>query len=80
MGVASVTPLKAINMKVVKIIENVPIRNDEGWYLFIQALIGSSYVYGAVVCETAAEASAIKEGHHLDIEKTKFVRRSTPTI
>ena len=68
------------NMKVVKIIENVPIRNDEGWYLFIQALIGSSYVYGAVVCETAAEASAIKEGQHLDIEKTKFVRRSTPTI
>ena len=67
-------------MKVVKIIENVPIRNDEGWYLFIQALIGSSYVYGAVVCETAAEASAIKEGQHLDIEKTKFVRRSTPTI
>lgn len=67
-------------MKVVKIIENVPIRNDEGWYLFIQALIGSSYVYGAVVCKTAAEASAIKEGQHLDIEKTKFVRRSTPTI
>ena len=67
-------------MKVVKIIENVPNRNDEGWYLFIQALIGSSYVYGAVVCETAAEASAIKEGQHLDIEKTKFVRRSTPTI
>ena len=67
-------------MKVVKIIENVPIRNDEGWYLFIQALIGSSYVYGAVVCETAAEASAITEGQHLDIEKTKFVRRSTTTI
>ena len=67
-------------MKVVKIIENVPIRNDEGWYLFIQALIGSSYVYGAVVCETAAEASAIKEGQHLDIEKTKFVRRTSPTI
>ena len=67
-------------MKVVKIIENVPIRNDEGWYLFIQALIGSSYVDGAGVCETAAEASAIKEGQHLDIEKTKFVRRSTPPI
>jgi hypothetical protein len=67
-------------MKVVKIIEPTPLRNDEGWYLFIQALIGSSYVYGAVVCETAAEASAIKEGQHLDIEKTKFVRRSTPTI
>ena len=67
-------------MKVVKIIEPTPLRNDEGWYLFIKALIGSSYVYGAVVCETAAEASAIKEGQHLDIEKTKFVRRSTPTI
>jgi hypothetical protein len=67
-------------MKVVKIIESTPLRNDEGWYLFIQALIGSSYVYGAVVCETAAEASAIKEGQHLDIEETKFVRRSTPTI
>lgn len=67
-------------MKVVKIIEPTPLRNNEGWYLFVQALIGSSYVYGAVVCVTAAEVSAIKEGQHLDIEKTKFVRRSTPTI
>jgi hypothetical protein len=67
-------------MRVVKIIEPTPLRTDEGWNLFIQALIGNSYVYGAVVCETAAEASAIKEGQHLDIEKTKFVRRSTPTI
>lgn len=68
-------------MKVIRIIERVPIINADGkWYLFIQALIGSSYVYGAVVCETAAEASAIKEGQHLDIEKTKFVRRSTPTL
>ena len=62
-------------MKVVKIIENVPIRNDEGWYLFIQALIGSSYVYGSVVCKTMEEAFAIKEGQHLDLEKTKFMRR-----
>lgn len=62
-------------MKVVKIIENVPIRNDEGWYLFIQALIGSSYVYGSVVCKTMEEAFSIKEGQHLDIEKTKFMRR-----
>ena len=64
-------------MKVVKIIENVPIRNDEGWYLFIQALIGSSYVYGAVLCETMEEAFAIKEGQYLDIEKTKFERRTS---
>lgn len=62
-------------MKVVKIIENVPIRNDEGWYLFIQALIGSSYVYGSVVCKTMEEAFSIKEGQHLDLEKTKFTRR-----
>ena len=62
-------------MKVVKIIENVPIRNDEGWYLFIQALIGSSYVYGSVVCKTMEEAFSIKEGPHLDLEKTKFMRR-----
>lgn len=62
-------------MKVVKIIENVPIRNDEGWYLFIQALIGSSYVYGSVVCKTMEEAFSIKEGQHLDLEKTKFMRR-----
>ena len=67
-------------MKVVKIIEPTPLRNDEGWYLFIQALIGKSYVYGAVVCETVEEAFAIKEGQFLDVEKTKFVRRSTPTI
>ena len=64
-------------MKVVKIIENVPIRNDEGWYLFIQALIGSSYVYGAVLCETMEAAFAIKEGQYLDIEKTKFERRTS---
>ena len=62
-------------MKVVKIIENVPIRNDEGWYLFIQALIGNSYVYGSVVCKTMEEAFSIKEGQHLDLEKTKFMRR-----
>ena len=67
-------------MKVIRIVERVPIINADGkWYLFVQALIGSSYVYGAVVCETAADASAIKEGQYL-IEKTKFVRRSTPTI
>lgn len=62
-------------MKVVKIIEPTPLRNDEGWYLFIQALIGSSYVYGSVVCKTMEEAFSIKEGQHLDLEKTKFMRR-----
>ena len=67
-------------MKVVKIIEPTPLRNNEGWYLFIQALIGNSYVYGAVACNTTEEAFAIKEGQFLDIEKTKFVRRTTPTI
>lgn len=68
-------------MKVIRIIERVPIINADGkWYLFIQALIGSSYVYGAVVCETVEEAFAIKEGQFLDVEKTKFVRRTNPTI
>lgn len=68
-------------MKVIRIIERVPIINADGkWYLFIQALIGSSYVYGAVVCETVEAAFAIKEGQILDIEKTKFVRRTNPTI
>ena len=64
-------------MKVVKIIEPTPLRNNEGWYLFVQALIGSSYVYGAVLCETMEEAFAIKEGQYLDIEKTKFERRTS---
>lgn len=62
-------------MKVVKIIEPTPLRNDDGWYLFVQALIGSSYVYGSVVCKTMEEAFSIKEGQHLDLEKTKFMRR-----
>ena len=64
-------------MKVVKIIEPTPLRNNEGCYLFVQALIGSSYVYGAVLCETMEEAFAIKEGQYLDIEKTKFERRTS---
>lgn len=62
-------------MRVVKIIEPTPLRTDEGWNLFIQALIGNSYVYGAVVCETMEEAFAIKEGQILDTEKVKFSRR-----
>ena len=62
-------------MKVDKIIEPTPIRCNEGWNLFIRALIGNSYVYGSVVCKTMEEAFSIKEGQHLDIEKTKFTRR-----
>jgi hypothetical protein len=62
-------------MRVVKIIEPTPLRTDEGWNLFIQSLIGNSYVYGAVVCEMMEEAFAIKEGQILDTEKVKFSRR-----
>lgn len=64
-------------MKVIRIIEKAPIRTDDGWNLFVQALIGKSSVYGAVVCETMEEAFAIKEGQNLDIEKVKFSRRTS---
>ena len=64
-------------MKVIKIIDKTPIVNEEGyWQLFCQVLIGSSYVYGAVLCETMDEAFAIKEGQILDVEKVKFSRRT----
>ena len=64
-------------MRVVKIIERAPIINDDGeWQLFCQVLIGSSYVYGAIICSTMCEAFAIKEGQILDVEKVKFSRRT----
>lgn len=63
-------------MRVVRIIEKTPIINEDGeWQLFCQVLIGSSYVYGAIICKTMCEAFAIKEGQILDVEKVKFVRR-----
>lgn len=63
-------------MKVIHIVENVPIINADGkWQLFCQVMIGSSYVYGAIICDTREEASSIKEGQILDIEKVVFSRR-----
>jgi hypothetical protein len=63
-------------MRVVKIIERIPIINADGkWQLFCQVMIGNSYVYGAIICDTREEASSIKEGQILDIEKVVFSRR-----
>jgi hypothetical protein len=63
-------------MRVTKIIEKSPVINEDGeWQLFCQVLIGNSYVYGAIICETMEEAFAIQEGQILDIEKVKFSRR-----
>ena len=63
-------------MRVVKIIESTPIINADGkWQLFCQVMIGNSYVYGAIICDTREEASSIKEGQILDIEKVVFSRR-----
>ena len=63
-------------MRVVKIIESTPIINADGkWQLFCQVLIGNSYVYGAIISDTREEASSIKEGQILDIEKVVFSRR-----
>ncbi len=63
-------------MRVVRIIERVPIINADGkWQLFCQVMIGSSYVYGAIISDTREEASSIKEGQILDIEKVVFSRR-----
>lgn len=65
-------------MKVVKIIGNAPIIDADGkWNVFCQVLIGNSYVYGAVICDTMQEAFAIKENQILDIEKIKFSRRTS---
>ena len=64
-------------MRVVRIIEKTPIINEDGeWQLFCQVLIGSSYVYGAIICKTMCEAFAINEGQILDVEKVKFSRRT----
>lgn len=63
-------------MRVVRIIERVPIINADGkWQLFCQVMIGNSYVYGAIISDTREEASSIKEGQILDIEKVVFSRR-----
>ena len=62
-------------MKVLKIVESTPIISDDGWQLFCTVQIGNSQVYGAVICKTREEASSIKEGQILDIEKVKFNRR-----
>ena len=63
-------------MRVTKIIEKSPVINEDGeWQLFCQVYMGSSYVYGAIICETMEEAFAIKENQILDGEKAKFSRR-----
>ena len=63
-------------MRVTKIIEKTPVIDADGkWNLFVQVLMGNSYVYGAIICDTMEEAFAIQEGQILDIEKVKFVRR-----
>jgi hypothetical protein len=65
-------------MRVTKIIEKSPVINEDGeWQLFCQVLIGNSYVYGAIICETKEEAFAIKENQILDVEKVKFSRRTS---
>jgi hypothetical protein len=65
-------------MRVTKIIEKSPVINEDGeWQLFCQVLIGNSYVYGAIICETMEEAFAIKENQILDVEKVKFSRRTS---
>ena len=67
---------KRKSMRVVRIIENTPIINeDNDWLLFCMVQRGNNYVYGAIVCSTKEEAFSIEEGQHLDIEKTKFNSR-----
>lgn len=65
-------------MKVIKLIELHPLQDDEGkWNTFCQVYIGNSYVYGAVITETLEEAMGIKEGTNINIEKMKFIRRTS---
>lgn len=63
-------------MRVIKIIQSPIIDADGKWNVFCQVLMGNSYVYGAVICDTMQEAFAIKENQILDIEKIKFSRRT----
>lgn len=63
-------------MRVIKLIQSPIIDADGKWNVFCQVLIGNSYVYGAVICDTMQEAFATKEGQVLDIEKVKFSRRT----
>lgn len=62
-------------MRVIKIIQSPVLDADGEWNVFCQVVIGSSYVYGVIICETMQEAFAIKEGQILDVEKVKFSRR-----
>lgn len=64
-------------MRVIKLIQSLIIDADWKWNVFCQVLIGSSYVYGAVICDTMQEAFAIKENQILDIEKVKLSRRTS---
>lgn len=64
-------------MRVTKIIQSPVIDADGKWDVFCQVLVGNSYVYGAIICETMQEAFAIKEGQILDVEKVKFSRRTS---
>lgn len=62
-------------MRVTKIIQSPVIDADGKWDVFCQVLVGNSYVYGAIICETLEEVFAIKENQILDVEKVKFSRR-----
>lgn len=64
-------------MRVIKLIQSPVCVYDGKWNVFCQVLIGNSYVYGAVICDTMQEAFAIKENQILDIEKIKFSRRTS---
>ena len=64
-------------MRVIKLIQSPVIDADGKWNVFCQVLIGNSYVYGAVICDTMQEVFAIKENQILDIEKIKFSRRTS---
>ena len=63
-------------MRVIKLIQSPIIDADGKWNVFCQVLIGNSYVYGAVICDTMQEAFAIKENQILDIDRIKFSRRT----
>lgn len=67
-------------MRVTKIIQSPVIDADGKWNVFCQVMIGNSYVYGVVICDTMREAFAIKEGQILDMERVKFGRRTNVNL
>ena len=63
-------------MKIVRILDKTPVLDADGkWNIYCQVLRGSTYQYGAVVCETRDDAFALQERQIIDTGKYSFEHR-----